>query len=103
VPPITNLVCVCACICCVCVSTPACLLAQFYIASPHGESYGLAHTPARYRQDWLQPRTPLPGLLLCGQDVVSAGVMGAQMGGFFAAIAACPSLAWENLRILVRL
>ena len=43
----------------------------------HGESYGLAHTPARFAQSWLRPGTPLSGLYLTGQDTLSAGAVGA--------------------------
>ena len=32
------------------------------------------------------PRTPLAGLYLTGQDIVSAGVIGACVGGFLTAI-----------------
>jgi all-trans-retinol 13,14-reductase len=42
-------------------------------------------------------RTPVPGLLLSGQDVTSRGVAGAFMGGLLAAAAAEPSL-WASLK-----
>lgn len=50
-----------------------------------GEIYGLAHTPARFAQSWLRPRTPISGLYLTGADVVSAGVGGALFGGVLTA------------------
>ncbi len=46
-----------------------------------GEIYGLAHTPARFEQRWLRPRTPINGLYLTGADICTAGVGGALMGG----------------------
>ena len=51
-----------------------------------GEIYGLDHDPQRFEQDWLRPKTEIPGLYLAGQDVVSCGVVGAMMGGLLAAI-----------------
>ena len=66
-------------------STP--LTTKNFAAHPDGAIYGLAHTPERYRQRWLRPRTPIAGLYLTGADVVSAGLMGAMMGGFVCASA----------------
>ena len=60
-------------------STP--LSTRNFAAHPHGEIYGLQHTPARFEQRWLRPRTPIKGLYLSGADTVSAGVVGALMGG----------------------
>ena len=57
------------------------LSVENFAAHPNGAVYGLAHTPARYRQRWLRPRTPIKGLYLTGADVVSAGLMGALIGG----------------------
>lgn len=67
------------------VGTP--LSNNYYINSVRGESYGLAHTPARFACEWLRPKTPIPGLWLTGQDTFTAGVMGAMMGGYFTAFA----------------
>ncbi len=52
-----------------------------------GEIYGLDHTPDRFRQKFLRPRTPIKNLYLTGQDVVTAGVGGALFGGILAASA----------------
>jgi all-trans-retinol 13,14-reductase len=52
-----------------------------------GEIYGLEHTPHRFEQRWLKPRTPIAGLYLTGQDIVSCGVAGALMGGVLTASA----------------
>jgi all-trans-retinol 13,14-reductase len=53
----------------------------------HGEIYGLAHVPERFRLNCLGPRTPVPGLYLTGADVTTAGVTGAMMAGVLAASA----------------
>ncbi len=52
-----------------------------------GETYGLAHTPARFGDPLLRPRTAISGLFLTGQDVTSCGVAGALMGGVLCASA----------------
>lgn len=52
-----------------------------------GEIYGLDHTPQRFEQRWLRPRTGVRGLFLTGQDVSSCGVAGALMGGVLSASA----------------
>ena len=49
-----------------------------------GEIYGLEHSPARFRETALQPRTPLKGFYLTGQDVCTAGVAGALFGAVVA-------------------
>ncbi|NNE20211.1 MAG: NAD(P)/FAD-dependent oxidoreductase [Myxococcales bacterium] len=61
-------------------STP--LSTKNFAAHPEGAIYGLSHDPRRYAQRWLRPQTPIKGLYLSGADVVSAGVVGAMMGGF---------------------
>ncbi|MFW2387554.1 MAG: phytoene desaturase family protein [Polyangiales bacterium] len=60
-------------------STP--LSTQNFAAHPKGAIYGLSHDGSRFEQRWLRPRTPIKGLYLTGADVVSAGVVGALMGG----------------------
>ena len=46
-----------------------------------GELYGLNHTPSRFRQKWLKPKTPIKGLYLTGQDILTAGLAGALSAG----------------------
>ena len=60
-------------------STP--LSTRNFAAHESGAIYGLAHSPKRFEARWLKPRTPISGLYLTGSDVVTAGVMGALMGG----------------------
>lgn len=59
--------------------------------------YGIEMSAQRLTSPALHVRTPLPGLLLSGQDVTSPGVAGAFMGGLLAAASAEPSL-WASLR-----
>ncbi len=64
-------------------STP--LSTQRFANYQHGELYGLAHSPDRFRQRWLRPATPVGGLYLTGADIASAGVGGALFGGVLTA------------------
>jgi all-trans-retinol 13,14-reductase len=66
-------------------STP--LSTAHFSGHRHGEIYGLAHSPDRFRQRHLQPRTPIKGLFLTGQDISTAGITGALVGGFLTASA----------------
>lgn len=60
-------------------STP--LTTQHFVNYEKGEIYGLDHTPKRFRQRFLQPRTPIKNFYLTGQDIVTAGVAGALFSG----------------------
>jgi all-trans-retinol 13,14-reductase len=64
-------------------STP--LTTEHFSNYQKGEIYGLDHTPQRFRQQFLKPATPIKGLYLTGQDIVSCGVAGALMGGVLTA------------------
>jgi all-trans-retinol 13,14-reductase len=66
-------------------STP--LSTRHFANYSRGEIYGLAHTPARFRQRFLRPRTPVRGLYLAGQDAAVCGVEGAFAGGVLCASA----------------
>ena len=67
-----------------------------YVRSPEGAMYGIEMTAERLTSPALHVRTPLPGLLLAGQDVTSPGVPGAFMGGLMAAAAVEPAL-WRQV------
>ena len=71
-------------------STP--LTTTAFTGSPQGAIYGLETSPRRFLSDSLRAKTPIPGLFLAGQDVVSPGVTGAMMGGVLAAAAIEPKL-----------
>lgn len=64
-------------------STP--LSTVHFTGHRHGAVYGLDTTPRRFASRALDVRTPVPGLLLTGQDVVTPGVAGAMVGGLLAA------------------
>ena len=55
-----------------------------------GAFYGLDVTPERVMCDGLRAKTPIPGLLLAGQDVASPGIPGALWGGLLAAASVDP-------------
>ena len=67
------------------VSTP--LSTDWFSGYHRGELYGLDHTAERLRQDWLGPRTRIPGLWLTGQDTLTCGVTGAMMSGMLTTMA----------------
>jgi len=61
------------------VSTP--LSTNWFSRYGRGELYGLDHTPERFNQTWLRPKTQITGLYLTGQDALGCGVVGAMIGG----------------------
>jgi all-trans-retinol 13,14-reductase len=76
-------------------STP--LSTDYFCAYKNGELYGLNHDPKRFEQDWLRPKTSIPGLYLTGQDVLTCGVGGAMMSGVMTAI---NILGWRSYKLL---
>jgi len=75
-------------------STP--LTTASFIGSEHGAIYGLETSPRRFLSPALRTRTPVHGLYLAGQDVVTPGVTGAMRGGLISAASVEP-------RVLVHL
>lgn len=65
------------------VSTPATV--QTFTGLPSGGFAQLAGTPERLRARLTPADLPVPGLYLAGADACSLGIMGALMGGVFAA------------------
>ncbi|PLW67087.1 phytoene desaturase family protein [Pseudohalioglobus lutimaris] len=55
-----------------------------------GGFYGVETTPRRMLSDALNARTPVPGLFLAGQDVMTPGIAGALSGGMLGAAAIDP-------------
>tara|TARA_R110001632_G_scaffold99271_1_gene206013 strand:- start:16476 stop:18062 length:1587 start_codon:yes stop_codon:yes gene_type:complete len=66
-------------------STP--LTTKHFVNYENGEIYGLDHTPKRFRQRFLKPRTPIKNLYLTGQDIVTAGVAAALFSGVITSVA----------------
>ncbi len=58
----------------------------------HGAFYGLSVTPERVMSDALRARTPIEGLFLSGQDVVTPGIPGALWGGVLSAATIDPKV-----------
>lgn len=67
-----------------------------FVRTPEGSMYGIEMSAKRLNSPALHVRTPVAGLLLAGQDVISPGIPGAFMGGLLAAAWVEPSL-WGNL------
>ena len=61
-----------------------------FTAHENGGFYGVEATPRRMSSDALNASTPVHGLYLTGQDVVSPGIAGAFMGGLLCAAAIDP-------------
>lgn len=66
-----------------------------------GEIYGVAHTPERFRQEFLKPYTPVKNLFLTGQDAMIASIAGGMMGGVLCASAILKTnLLWRINRTI---
>jgi all-trans-retinol 13,14-reductase len=63
------------------------LTTQHFANYEKGEIYGLDHSPSRYRQSFLKPKTPIKNFYLTGQDIVTAGVGGALFSGVLSVMA----------------
>ncbi len=66
------------------------LATALFTGHEKGGIYGVETTPRRMLSDALNARTPVPGLFLSGQDVMSPGIAGALSGGMFGAAAIDP-------------
>ena len=81
-------------------STP--LSTDYFCRYEYGEAYGLAHTKHRFEQEWLKPKTKIPGLYLTGQDIVSCGVVGALMAGMLTTMNIIGLLAGRKLLGMIK-
>ncbi|MBK8393969.1 MAG: NAD(P)/FAD-dependent oxidoreductase [Leptospiraceae bacterium] len=60
-------------------STP--LSTEYFNKYQHGELYGLDHTPGRFSEKWMRPKSPIENLYISGQDILFAGVASALASG----------------------
>lgn len=61
---------------------------NYYIGASRGEIYGIDHDIGRFTPEaafQLRPETPIPGLILTGQDIFTCGFSGGMYGGLLAA------------------
>ena len=65
---------------------------QHFARSPDGAMYGIEMSARRLVSEALDVRTPVPGLLLAGQDVSGAGIQAACLSGLLAAAVIEPAL-----------
>jgi all-trans-retinol 13,14-reductase len=72
------------------------LTQRHFVRAVGGSMYGIEMSVERQGSDALRLRTPVPGLLLAGQEVIGPGVQAAFMGGLMAAATVEPAL-WRRL------
>ncbi|MFA6475236.1 MAG: NAD(P)/FAD-dependent oxidoreductase [Patescibacteria group bacterium] len=78
-------------------STP--LATKYFTNHSKGEIYGVAITPQRFRNPYLQPTTPVKNLFLTGGDAMIASIAGGMMGGLLCASAILKkNVIWHILR-----
>lgn len=68
------------------------LSAQHFTNASHGAIYGLEASPARFTNQHLRSRTPIPGFYLTGVDMASLGVVGGMMSGMLTAASIEPRI-----------
>ena len=79
-------------------STP--LSTDHFCRPTRGAIYGLEPTVERFRNPYLRPRSPIPGLYFSGSDVTTVGVIGAMSGGLLSALAVSPRRVLSYLKPL---
>ncbi|MDO4259698.1 MAG: NAD(P)-binding protein [Actinomycetaceae bacterium] len=82
------------------ISTP--LTYEHYTGHKNGEFYGMAASLQRIKAGHFGPKTPISGLYLAGQDVVSTGIGGALMGGVAAVSAFLGSRGFPQIQEAIK-
>ena len=77
------------------VGTP--LTTNNFLGTTQGECYGRSATPSRWLCPDLSPHTPVKGLYLTGQDVVTLGLTGGIASGYLTANVLAGYGSWENV------
>lgn len=72
------------------------LTQRHFVHADGGAMYGLEMTGERLTSEDLKLRTPVPGLLLAGQDVAGAGIQASCLSGLMAAASIEPAL-WRQM------
>lgn len=70
------------------------LTIEHYSSHRRGTIYGAPAVRARFESGVFRPRTPIPGLYLCGTDAAAHGVTGALIGGL---VAIGSSKGWRKI------
>jgi all-trans-retinol 13,14-reductase len=76
---------------------------KYYLGARGGEMYGLDHNISRFTPTAavdLRPETPVSNLFLTGQDVFTAGFVGAAFGGLLCASSVLNRNIYEDLTLL---
>ena len=63
-----------------------------------GELYGINHTPNRFHQKWLKPKSTIKNLYLTGQDIITVGVTSALFSGLLTASTILNKNLMKNLK-----
>jgi all-trans-retinol 13,14-reductase len=69
-----------------------------FLNRSRGNFMGYEQTPRRFAQRWMRAIAPVKGLYFSGQDVTSAGVSGAMLGGLVAASAVLGRDLFQELK-----
>ena len=82
------------------VSSP--LSTKHFTNYKHGEIYGLAHTPSRFKLPFLRTETKIKGLRLVGQDITIVGLASGMVSGMLGAITILKWRCWKHFKSVAK-
>lgn len=82
------------------VSSP--LSTKHFTNYQHGEIYGLAHTPSRFKLPFLRTETKIKGLRLVGQDITIVGLASGMVSGMLGAITILKWRCWKHFKSVAK-
>lgn len=82
------------------VSSP--LSTKHFTNYQHGEIYGLAHTPQRFKLPFLRTETKIKGLRLVGQDITIVGLASGMVSGMLGAITILKWRCWKHFKSVAK-